>query len=81
MDGSDAENMFAFIQSKKEYKQKFNEKFGETMTRDEIISYVEENGLEEELRNRVIEKWETFEDSIKSNRKMKYYSKQPESEQ
>lgn len=81
MDGIDAENMFAFIQSKKEYKQKFNEKFGETMTRDEVISYVEENGLEEELRNRVIEKWETFEDSIKSNRKKKYYSKQPESEQ
>ena len=81
MDGTDAENMFAFVQSKKEYKQKFNEKFGDTMTRDEVISYVEENGLEEELKNRVVEKWETFEDSIKSNRKKKYYSKQPESEQ
>lgn len=81
MDGTDAENMFAFIQSKKDYKQKFNEKFGDTMTRDEVISYVEENGLEEELRNRVIEKWEAFEDSIKSNRKKKYYSKQPESKE
>ena len=78
MDGTDAENMFAFIQSKKDYKSKFNEKFGDTMTRDELIEYVEENGLEDELKNRVTEKWEAFEDSIKSNRKKKYYSKQPE---
>ena len=80
MDGTDAENMFAFIQSKKEYKQKFNEKFGDTMTRDELIVYIEENNLEEELNGRVIEKWENFEDSIKSNRKKKYYATQLESE-
>lgn len=78
MDGTDAENMFAFIQSKKDYKTKFNEKFGDTMTRDELIAYIEENNLEEELSNRVIEKWETFEDSLKSNRKKKYYATQPE---
>lgn len=81
MDGTDAENMFAFIQSKKDYKQKFQEKFGETMTRDELISWIEENNLESELDERVDEKWENFEDSIKSNRKKKYYSKQPESEE
>jgi recombination protein RecA len=79
MDGTDADNMFAFIQSKKDYKLKFNEKFGDTMTRDELITYIEENNLEDELRKRVIEKWEAFEDSIKSNRKKKYYSKQLES--
>ena len=79
MDGTDAENMFAFIQSKKEYKQKFNEKFGDTMTRDELIAYVEENNLEQELDERADKKWEDFEDSIKSNRKKKFYSSQPES--
>jgi recombination protein RecA len=81
MDGSDADNMFTFIQSKKDYKSKFNEKFGDTMTRDELIAYIEENNLEDELRTRVDKKWEDFEDSIKSNRKKKYYSKQLESEE
>ena len=28
-----------------------------------------------------VDEWEAFEDSIKSNRKKKYYSKQPESEE
>ena len=80
-DGTDTENMFAFIQSKKDYKQKFQEKFGETMTREELISWIEENNLEEELEARVDKKWEDFEDSIKSNRKKKYYAKQPISEE
>jgi len=74
----DRESIFDFIQSKKEYREKYKETFGETMSRDELISYIEENELEDELRERVIEKWENFEDSIKSNRKKKYYSKQPE---
>lgn len=78
-DGTDAENMFAFIQSKKEYKLKFNEKFGDTMNRDELIQYVEENNLEDELAQRTDDKWEEFEDSIRSNRKKKFYSKQLES--
>ena len=81
MEGTDADNMFAFIQSKKDYKTKFQEKFGSTMTRDEIIAYVEENNLEQELEDRVDAKWEEFEDSIRSNRKKKYYSQQPESEE
>lgn len=80
-DGTDADNMFAFIQSKKDYKTKFQEKFGETMTREELIAWVEENGMEQELEERVNAKWEDFEDSIKSNRKKKYYAKQPESEE
>lgn len=81
MDGTDAENMFAFVQSKKEYKTKFQEKFGDTMTRDELISWVEENNNEQELEQRADEKWEAFEDSLKSNRKKKYYSKQISSEE
>jgi hypothetical protein len=77
----DKDSIFDFIQSKKEYREKYNESFGETMSRDELVEYIEENGLEEELRQRVVDKWEAFEDSIKSNRKKKYYSKQPESEE
>jgi hypothetical protein len=77
----DRDSIFDFIQSKKEYREKYKENFGETMNRDELISYIEENELEEELRQRVVDKWEAFEDSIKSNRKKKYYSKQPESEE
>ena len=50
------------------------------MTRDELIQYIEENNLEEELDKRVEEKWEAFEDSLKSNRKKKYYATQPKSE-
>ena len=80
-DGTDAENMFVFIQSKKDYKSKYQEKFGDTMSRDELIEWVEENEMEQELEERTDEKWEDFEDSIKSNRKKKYYSKQPVSEE
>ena len=71
-DGTEAENIFDFTQSKKEYKEKYQEKFGSTMTRDELISYIEDNELEDELSERVEAKWESFEDSLKSNRKKKY---------
>lgn len=75
-DGTVAENIFAFIQSKKDYKSKYQEKFGETMSRDELIKYIEDNNLEKELEERVDDKWEDFEDSLKSNRKKKFYSEQ-----
>ena len=77
----DADNMFAFIQSKKDYKIKFQEKFGESMTKEELVAWIEENGIEQELDERVNRKWEDFEDSIRSNRKKKYYAKQPQSEE
>ena len=51
------------------------------MTREELISYIEDNNLEEELDSRVSQKWEDFEDSIKSNRKRKYYASQPRGEE
>lgn len=75
----DADTIFEFIQSKKDYRQKFNEKFGGTMTRDELIAYIEENNLEEEINARAEAKWEEFEESIRTNRKKKY-SSQPRSE-
>lgn len=67
-----AEDIFDFIQSKKDYKAKFSEKFGESMSREELISWIEDNNLEDELRERVTNKWEEIEDSVKSSRKKKY---------
>lgn len=74
-----AEDIFDFLQSKKEYREKFSVGFGKTMTRDELIEYIEDNELEEELNSRVEEKWEEFEKALKSNRKKKYGS-QPRGE-
>jgi recombination protein RecA len=56
----------------KAFRAKFSETFGASMTRDEAIVYVEENGLQKELRERVILKWEDLEASIRTNRKGKY---------
>lgn len=61
-----------FIQSNKKYNALFTECFGESMTRNDLISYIEDNDLTAELHERVIEKWEEVEASIKSNRKKKY---------
>jgi RecA/RadA recombinase len=68
----DYDEMLAFIQSKKDYRDLYKSKFGDSMNRDDLIAYIEENNLEEELDRRVDEKWEMFEDSIKSNRKKRY---------
>ena len=67
-----SDDIFDFIQSKKDYREKFNEKFGSTMTRDELIEWIENENKEDELEERVENKWEDFEESLKSNRKKKY---------
>lgn len=72
-----AEDIFDFVQSKKAYREKYAEKFGVSMTREELIAYVEDNDLGEELSARVEKKWEDFEDSLKTTRRKKY-SSQPE---
>lgn len=72
-----AEDIFDFVQSKKAYREKYAEKFGVSMTREELIAYVEDNDLGEELSARVEKKWEDFEDSLKTTRRKKY-SNQPE---
>jgi RecA/RadA recombinase len=41
-------------------------------SKKELISYIEENNLEDEIKNQVIEKWESIEDSILINRKRKF---------
>lgn len=67
-----ADDIFDFIQSKKDYKEKFNSKFSSAMSKEELINYIEENNLQEELDRRVEEKWEEFENSIRSVRKRRY---------
>jgi hypothetical protein len=42
------------------------------MSREELIKFVEEANLENELRSRVEEKWEMIEASLLMNRKPKY---------
>ena len=69
---SEIENIMNFIQSKKEHKEKYNERFGQTMNRDDLICYIEENNLEDELERKVITKWESFESSLQSQRKKRY---------
>ena len=44
----------------------------EEVSRDELIDRIESEGLQNELRKRVIKKWEDIEDSIKITRKGKY---------
>lgn len=38
----------------------------------ELIQHIEENDLEDELKQRCFDKWEEIENSIRSNRKLKY---------
>lgn len=57
---------------KKNYKDQFVKKFGISRTRGELIEYIESEGLEKQLMERVREKWESIEQSIKTNRKKRY---------
>lgn len=44
----------------------------EELSRDNLIKYIESNHLQEELEKRVVDKWESIEDSIKVERASKY---------
>lgn len=68
----EAETMFDFIQSKKAYKDAYAESFGSSMSREELILWIEDNDKVDDLEERVESKWEDIEDSIKSNRRKKY---------
>ena len=69
---ADLNSIGEFIASKKDYINLFSDKFGEVMNRDDLISYIEENDLVDELHERTIEKWEAIEEEIRSKRKKKY---------
>lgn len=64
--------MLEWIQNNKGLCQLYEDHFGASMTRDELIEFVESKGLQEELTQKVVEKWEAIEDQIKSNRAPKY---------
>jgi hypothetical protein len=68
-----------FIKADEEINKKFGKDFALSMDRDSLIKYIEENGLEGELDKKVEEKWESFESSLASGRKPKYFSQQPRS--
>lgn len=67
-----ADSIIEFAQSKSDLKKLYAERFGESMTREELIQYIEDNSLQEELEKRVEEKWESVEDSIRTTRRKKY---------
>ena len=66
------ESVLEWVGKDSELKKKFNARFGSSCTRDELITWIEDNSREEELRDRVVAKWEDFESEISSKRKRKY---------
>ena len=66
------EDVLDWVNSDKKIKEKFENKFGVSMTRDELISWIEDNDKQQELNERVVAKWEEIEDSVKTIRKKKY---------
>jgi RecA/RadA recombinase len=70
---SGLESMMEYIDFDEEKQKEFKAKFGETLTRDELISRIEiDSALKKELKQRVINKWEKIEAEVKSNRPKKY---------
>jgi hypothetical protein len=57
---------------RKEYDKEFGGSGGKTYSRDALIVHIENNGLENELAEKVIEKWESIENDIASKRKKRY---------
>lgn len=64
--------MLEWIATSPEMKALHEDRFGVPMHRDELIQFIEDKGLQKELTERVIDKWETIEASIKVDRKPKY---------
>lgn len=52
--------------------QKYSKMFSDKMPREELIQYIEDNNLVDELKNKVEEKWEAIEKSIATTRRPKY---------
>lgn len=62
-----------YIENDKSLREKASEYFGSCVSRDELISMIEEDPkLYEELERRTIDKWEDEEEAVQSNRKRKY---------
>jgi recombination protein RecA len=52
----------------------YHNEFGSVMNRDDMIAYIEKNSLQSELKRKVVEKWESIEESIRVKRAPKYGS-------
>jgi RecA/RadA recombinase len=63
-----------WIAAHAELSTAYQERFGTTMTRDELIEFIESKGLQAELKKRTVAKWEAIEQSIKTARVPKYAS-------
>lgn len=66
-------SIIEWIQKNKDIKKEYDKIFGSTMTRNELINWIEqdENRIKE-LTKRVREKWEMIEQEIKTKRIKKY---------
>ena len=51
---------------------KFNKRFVNEMSRSDLVLYIEANNLQKELTQKVVDKWEQIEESIKTHRPRKY---------
>lgn len=62
-----------YIDADSELKEKAEDYFGSCIDRNDLIAMIEDDPkLYEELERRVIDKWETEEEAVQSNRKRKY---------
>ena len=69
------ENLIEYINSIPSLKEIYDFDFagtGETLSRDALIEHIEKNSLENQLIEKVIDKWESIEAEIASKRKKRY---------
>jgi len=70
------ESALLFIDENEEVKTAYEKEFGgeggKTFSRDALIDFIETKKLEQELIDKVVEKWELIEEEIATQRKKKY---------
>ena len=77
------ETALKYISSDPKKQELFDKTFSLAMDRDTLINYIYDNGLEEELDNRIEQKWEDFEAraaaqvTTRQGKYAKFYSEQP----
>jgi len=65
-------DMIEFLETLNPPHEAYAQTFGTSRTRDELIAYIEANGLQPELTKRVRDKWEANEQAVKTNRAPKF---------
>lgn len=66
------DELLEWIGEQEDLKKDFEKVFGVSMTREELIEWIETKQKEGELTKRVLEKWEAVELEIRTQRKSKY---------